>query len=129
MSINVEKLPGEPIVIATIEGEISVEEIRKLIVQSVNLTDKVPGLIYRITDLTYGEQHLTRILESLRMNGHDYDQWPQGFRFLAVFVGSPQLEKRLAALLYEQDETVPVFSSLDDALAFIRSRRTDPSLI
>ncbi|MBC7813997.1 MAG: hypothetical protein H7175_22780 [Burkholderiales bacterium] len=126
MSIIVEKLPDEPIIVVTYAGELNLEIVSAAFRQSAEIMDRLDGTVYRISDIRQGTSEFSdtmdiihRIRHSRNVSGSTLDP-----RLKAVFVGSHVLAEMYADILKQSEyggKEIPFFNEMDDALAYIRS--------
>lgn len=123
MSVSVEKLPNQPIIIAMLEGQVTVPMMTAMFQQSANLMAGMEGPVYRITNVqasvntTFGD-----ILHVVKEASKGVPGSTTDPRVKPVFVGSHAMVK-LAANMLEQGQFgsvhLPIFKSMDDALDYI----------
>jgi len=124
MPVRVERLPNQPIIIATYQGRISVADLLEMFRQSALLMQEIDGHVYRITDAREIETSFAEVLNMLQeakrgtpgstsdpnitpvMVGHDkwLSMFSEGFR---------QKQYGGSALL--------TFATMEEALVYIQS--------
>lgn len=132
MPIRLDRKPNEPILIATMSGDVTREEIQHMFQKSAELAAEIEeSVLYRITDMRSAETsfpELLRILQSLAPGQPGSSSDP---RFKPVLVGQNHWTKFAADALRQQQfggVELPIFNSLAEALHYIqvdRNRRRD----
>ncbi|NDJ53852.1 MAG: hypothetical protein GYB68_12325 [Chloroflexi bacterium] len=123
MGMEVERLPGEPIIIGRLlppmNAAVDAKAVRE---ESVRLSEDIVGTVYRIIDLTQVELSLFDI-----MNGLSYDiaASPENHHF--IMVGDQEMV-RLTAEAAAQEQyghrQVLAFTSVDAAIRHVRETMT-----
>lgn len=129
---SVEKLQGEPIIVVRMWGELDVTVVKREIAQQVaEIIENNGGkphwriIDYSDYELTFSDITFGLALEASGKPGTSSDK-----RVRSAFVGTAQIVKEKAEA-YKQAQygrlDVPVFSTLDEALATIRADKMLPS--
>jgi hypothetical protein len=126
MSITVEKLPNEPIIVVTYGGKLNLEIVSDAFRKSAEIMDRLEGTVYRISDIRQGTGAFSKtmdiihkIRQSQNVSGSTLDP-----RLKAVFVGSHILAQMYADILKQSEygsKEIPFFDDIDEALAYIRN--------
>ncbi len=124
MAVRVTRLPGEPIVIATLSGPLDVDAIRTMFVQTAELTQDVDGPIYRIGDFTNADASFKSMARVVTETTRYRPYGTRDPRIKPVLVcGYNRL--RFLPNLFRQKEfggvDMPVFDTVDEALVYVRS--------
>lgn len=124
MTVSVERLQEEPIIVATFTGEILVEEVREMYQKSAALAEDIEGKVYRITDIREATADFPKMLEVVGFASKGEPGTTSDKRFFPMFVGTNELA-RLFTKAMEQREfggvKMPFFVSMQDALTFVRN--------
>jgi hypothetical protein len=127
MPVNIEKLPDEPIIVATIVGHFDVKMAREVFQKSADLAEQLPGHYYRVTDarqMDIGFGEMMRVIEEASRGnpGSTSDR-----HVTVVLVGTGDMLKLFADMMKTRQygsTPTPIFKSMDEALAYIREDRT-----
>lgn len=126
MTIRIEKLPGAPVILATIDGHIDVETVRALDDETARLRQQLGGDLYRITDIHTLD---TTLAEMLAIINQEYQGAPGSItdpRVTTLFVGENKWITFARDALGRKQfgaASIPTFDSVDDALIYIRFQR------
>jgi hypothetical protein len=121
MSIDVRRLNGEPIVYAHFTGYVSEQDILQMFRKSVELTQDVPGRVYRITEMNDIEMPFDEMLRILkRMGAASTPGATADARFTAVLVGNQEETYSLSENAAKSGMNVPLFENYDEALNYLR---------
>ena len=125
MSVVVEKLPDEPIIVVTYDGELNLEIVTTAFRQSAEIMDRLEGTVYRISDIRQGTSEFSdtmdiihQIRETQNVSGSTLDP-----RLKAVFVGTHILAEMYVDILKQSEyggKEIPFFKDMDEALTYIR---------
>lgn len=126
MAVKVERVPGQPILIATLTGLVTGELVQEMFEQSAGLADQIGGHLYRITDVrnidtTFGD--LVRILKEA--SSHNQPGSSADPRFSGMLVGSSQWVKIFSQSLQQRQYgslTIPLFDEMEAAMAYIQQQ-------
>lgn len=122
MAIVVSRIPNEPIIVATLEGDLTVEQFKEMFIRSVEITKEIGGHVFRITDArnvtaTFGELFGIIAAASKGVPGSTTDP-----NVTPILVGSNQMVK-LAAQAFRQKQfggvEIPLFQKMEDAMTYI----------
>lgn len=124
MSVTVTRIPNEPILVATIEGDVDLSTIQDLFAQSRELMKDMQGHVYRITDtrkagVTFSELRDIVREAATRTEGSSTDP-----NVTPVFVGNQQMLRMTSGLMRQQQFggiQIPIFGSIEEALEHIRT--------
>lgn len=123
MSVTVELLPGEPILVATLVGDLNVDDMRGMFIKSALLTQDVPGPIFRITDTRLGHANFIDTLNTVRAASDGTPGSSTDPKFRPLFLGTNELV-RMGVDMLKQPQfggiKIPFFREMDDALTYIR---------
>jgi hypothetical protein len=126
MAVKVERIPGKPILIATLTGHVTLELIQEMFEQSARLVDEIGGHLYRITDVrdvdtTFSD--LVMILakaSSKKQPGSAADP-----RFSGMLVGSDQWVKTFSENIQQRQYgglNIPLFDNMEAAMSHVRQQ-------
>jgi hypothetical protein len=123
VTTQVERVPGEPIIIITIQGHLDAHVMRDVYEQVANLARTIEGPVYRITDLRLMEVTLADMAEIIKDAGKGVPGSASDPRIVNVFVGKSHMS-RFAADMLRLRRFGSVYSvlmnTLEDALAYVR---------
>jgi hypothetical protein len=123
MTVSVERLPNEPIVIAYLSGKLSVQDILTMFEETIRLTPDVDGRVYRITNVLDVETTFPEMMQIIRESGKGGRGSTSDPNIKAVFVGTNHwIEFTRQAMSQPQHGRVNLhlFTKLEDALDFVR---------
>jgi hypothetical protein len=128
MSVKVDRIPGEPIIIATLIGAVTTEMVLDVFQQSARLAEEIESsIIYRIADVC---AITTTFAEMVRILGEASQAEQPGSaadpRFRPILVGTNEWAQMYSNSLKQEQYggiSVPVFATYDDALDHIHRQR------
>jgi len=124
MPILLEKLPNEPILIATYSGHVTIKEMRQMFAETLRHMDGHSGYIYRIADISGLDADFEEILAINQQAAQVTPGSTHDPNMVVVFVGKNEWVKLVQqdALFQEalQALNIPIFDDLKDALAAVR---------
>jgi hypothetical protein len=121
MSVTLKRLPDEPIVIATITGEVNRESVLKVYQLTEPYLDQIEGTIYRITDVSAVTTNLAEMLRVIQSANTNHAASSSDPRLRVTLVGTTAWMRFFRDALEQQSNVqIAVFDNLDDALAAIR---------
>jgi hypothetical protein len=116
MTVSVEQLSGEPLILMTIDGNADQPDVVEGYMQSIEQAFTIPGPVYRIVDIqaaTHAYQYILTTIQELLKGIYGAAIYPQ---MAMVFVGTPDMAQTFACA------NVPFFTQFDDALAHARAQ-------
>jgi hypothetical protein len=123
VTTQVERVPGEPIIIITIQGHLDAHVMQDVYQQVAELARTIEGPVYRITDLRLTEVTLADMVEIIKDAGRGIPGSASDPRIVNVFVGKNHMS-RFAADMLRLRRFGGVYSvlmnTLEDALAYVR---------
>lgn len=128
MPVQVELLPDEPIVIAVLWGDLTVEDIRSVFAQSAELVRNRRPPIYRILDLRSINVSLNEIIEVLTEGLRNIPGSSADARFKDSLVGSEGMPKLYVDFMRKKTGSrllLPMYTSFDTALHAARQQIAD----
>lgn len=123
MAVTVKRLPDEPIIIATLDGLVDAETSREVFRETARLYADIHEHIYRITDCTLIDADFPNTLGMLIEATKGTPGSTTDPNVTVVLVGGHQLTKFYADAMAQPQfggVKVALFSSLDEALAYVR---------
>ena len=127
MTTQVERVPGEPIIIITIQGHLDAHVMRNVYQQAAELARTIEGPVYRITDLRLMEVTLADLVEIFKDASRGIPSSASDPRVVNVFVGKSHMSRFAADMLrlrrFGSAYSV-LMNTLEDALAFVRVKAT-----
>lgn len=125
MSLKVERLQQESIVLATLTGTVTPELITEMYAQSAALADEIGGHVYRITDVRECDISFSDLLLALAEASEGQPGSPTDPRITGMLVGTNQMSLMFSKSA-EQDQyhnmNIPHFNEMDQAMAYIREQ-------
>ena len=128
MSVRVEKLPDQPVIILTYQGHMDVETVKSAFVQSAVIADTINGTVYRISDVRKGEGNfadVVNIIKAIRESALGSSADP---KIKGIFVGGHQMVRLYADILKQEQfgaTNIPFFKTMEEALEYIRLDRSE----
>jgi hypothetical protein len=122
MPITLERLPNEPILVATYTGHITLEDIRGLYRATAELIGDEPGTFHRISDTRGATSDFMEMLKTVQtvtqeMAGSSLDQ-----RIQVTFVGTTSWIRFLREAFAKRGVLTSAFEDLESALESVRYR-------
>lgn len=131
MPATVDRLPGEPIVVVTVTGHLTVEVMREVYRQIAKFADEIEPPIYRITDTRHREASFAEMMSIVKEAGKGMPGTTTDPRIRNVFVGRDKFAM-IARDAYRNTNpeklSMPTFDNMEDALTYVRyeiSRQKD----
>lgn len=121
--LSVERLPDEPIIIATLDGMVDAETSRQVFEETARLAAGITEHVYRITDCTRIDADLPNTMGMLLEVTKGKPASTSDPNVTVVLVGGHQLTKFYAQAMAQPQFggiSVPVFPSVAEALVHIR---------
>ena len=126
MPVTIEKLPDEPIIVATIIGHFDVGMAREIFQKSADLAQGMVGHYYRVTDarqMDIGFGEMMRVIEEASRGepGSTRDH-----SVSVVLVGTNDMLKLFSDMMKLRQygaTATPIFKSMEEALSHIRADR------
>lgn len=115
MTITWELLSNEPVLVATLSGEVTSQQVEALYAHSAQLVEKVGGHLYRIMQLDTPSASFKDILMLLANTANDQPGSSTDLNLTDIFLASESLPAATAP-----GTETPMFRTLDDALTFAR---------
>ncbi len=122
MTVTLEKLPDEPIVMATLSGEVTIAEMETMYAQCAEIIKEV-GRIYRITRLENTTTGFMDILKILQAAGKGSPGSSSDPKVGVIFLGSGSLIQLITNTMRQPQFAgvqLPIFQSMEDTLTYIR---------
>jgi hypothetical protein len=91
MPVKVEKMADEPILVATLEGHVTVQEMREMFIQSAALVEGMEAPIYRITDTRAANANFMDMLGTVREASAGTPGSSTDPRFKPIFLGTNEM--------------------------------------
>ena len=124
MSVTLEKLPDEPIVIVTAVGLLNVEGMRAIYTQIAKILEKIDPPLYRISDVREQETSFAEMIEIVKEAGRGMPGTTTDPRIRHMFVGRHKFAM-LARDFYRNSDpnrlSMPTFDTLEEALSYVRA--------
>jgi hypothetical protein len=123
MLVKHEILPDEPIIIFKFDGIFTVNEMLEMYTICEENVDKLGGRGYRIGDYTECISTFPDLLDAIQKSRNARVGNPSDPRFIPVMVGTNAWVKLASDLLSKPQFAnirIPIFTSVEDALAAVR---------
>jgi hypothetical protein len=123
VTTQVERVPGEPIIIITVQGHLDAQVMRGIYQQGAELARTIQGPVYRITDLRLMEVTLADMVEIIRDANKGVPGSVSDPRIVNVFVGKSHMSQFAADMLRLRrfgGAYSVLMNTLEDALAYVR---------
>lgn len=130
MTTRVERIPGEPIILITIQGHLDAHIVQNTYKQVAELARHIEGPVYRITDLRQMEVTLTDMVEIIKEASRGLPGSATDPCILNVFVGKSHMSRFAADMLRLRrfgGVCCVLMTTLDDALAYVRVKTASSS--
>jgi hypothetical protein len=126
MPVTVERIPGEPIIMAKLSGDLTVDDVVEMFTRSAEIIKDVEGTVYRITNVQDIKAPFVEAMKTVQAATKGRSGSTSDPRIYAMFVGNTQwVDFYRNALQQEQfgGISLPVFASKEEALEHIRQHR------
>jgi hypothetical protein len=127
MPITVERLPDQPILVATYTGQITLQDVKGMYEQSGRLAGDISGAVYRISDTREAKTSLLEILRIARVAADDMPGSTSDPRIHVIFVGTNEATRMMVDVLRQPQyvgKQFAIFRSMEEALASIEYERS-----
>lgn len=128
MPATVERLEGEPIVVATLTGHLTIADVLTVYQRTSELRQDMPAHIYRVTDVRATEADFAEMMKILKQAAEQSTSSTVDPTVTVVFVGKTGWAKLFIDAMRQQQRggvQIPVYHKMDDALAYIRNEIQD----
>jgi hypothetical protein len=125
MSIKVEQLPDEPIIVVTLSGDITVEVVQDMFAQCAQLADDMGGRVYRLTDIRLTEITFPELVQVLSKISKGQPGSPSDPRICGVLLGTHGWSRFFVDSLHQEQYgqlNIPIFEEFDAALDYLREQ-------
>jgi hypothetical protein len=126
MPTRVERVPGKPILIATLTGQITAELLKEMFEQSARLADGMGDRIYRITDVSNVEVDFGGLVLALATASSEKQPGSSADpRFIGMLVGSHKWSQIFAESIKQEQYghiNIPLFEGMDAAMTHIEEQ-------
>lgn len=123
MPIHLQLLPDEPILIASVQGSVAVDDMVQMFHDSAALIESIEGTVYRITDTILMTAAFAELLAAVHAASSGVPGSPTDPRIQSVLAGQTYYAKFASDVMrLEQTSSLnlPIFPTVADALAAIR---------
>ena len=127
---HVERIPGEPIIIITIQGHLDAHIMRNTYQQVADIARTIEGPVYRITDLRNVDVTLADLVEVVKEASKSIPGSASDPRIINIFVGKNHMSRFAADMLRLRrfgGVYSVLMSTLEDALAYVRLKAANGS--
>lgn len=129
MPVEVIRLPDEPILIATLIGNVTVEDIKQIYIRSNELITDEDETIFRITDVRKATTTFPEMIKSIQMAVQELPASSRDPRVRITFVGESTWVTFARDTFAKQGIKSAAFTDMDEALDSIRLQISNPTLI
>ncbi len=126
MPVSVQRLPDEPIIVATLVGEITLEDVKEVYKTTHELIGDEPGIFHRITDTTQATSNFMDMLQMIQVATQSMPSSTQAANIRVTFVGTTHWINFLRNAFQKRGVTMGAFEEMDDALAAVRLQIESP---
>lgn len=125
MGFTLELLPDEPIMIATAQGMLSVQDFADMFAESSRMLEGIEHTIYRISDFREATTSFLDLIKMSKLASQGNEGSTTDTRIKAILVGSNHWVN-LARTIFEQPQysamRLPTLETIDDALLYVRAQ-------
>jgi len=122
MPVHVERLPNEPILIATLSGLITEHDFFELYHLSSALIGTEPGMFHRISDLRDATSTFGDILKAIQKAAQEMPASLMDPQIQVTFVGENTWINLARDFFLKRGINLPVFLEMESALESVRIR-------
>ena len=122
MSVKVEKLPEEPVIVLTYEGHLDVETVTSAFAQSRALAESMSGVVYRISDVRLGQGDFRDVIQVMGQVRAGVPGSSADPKIKGVLVGTHQMARLYADMMRQSQfggVQIPFFKTVEEALDYI----------
>src|SRR5450432_2958306 len=119
MPVTVERLPNEPILIATLSGNITGKDFKELYHLSTALIGTEPGMFYRISDVREAVSTFPEMLMAIQVAAQELPSSMTDERIHVTLVGTSTWINFARGVFAKRGITVTVFEEISTALESI----------
>jgi hypothetical protein len=123
MPFEVERLPEEPIILATLSGDVDADDLRLVFVRSAELMADIEGSVYRITDVREVSVSFPDLLKIVAEGAKHATGTSTDPRVKVCLVGTHVMGKLYIDMLRKQSSgavSIPMRRSMETALESVR---------
>ena len=120
MPVTVERLEGEPILIATLTGYVDYEDIKNVYIFSNELINDEDKKIYRITDTRTADSSFSEMIKSIQRATQELPGSATDKRIQVVFVGTTSWIQFYRNALQKRGIEIAAFLEMERALEAVR---------
>lgn len=135
MGFTLQFLHEEPIIIATAQGMLTVQDFAEMFSESSRMLQGVKHTVYRISDFREATTSFLDLIKMSKLASQGNEGSTTDTRIKAILVGSSQWVS-LARTIFEQPQysamRLPTLETLDDALVYVRAqlaKQVDESVV
>jgi hypothetical protein len=122
MPVTLERVPNEPVVIATLQGFVNIDTIKEMYSRSTDLARDIAGPWYRLTDVTNISTSFMEVLKVVREASRGLPGTSSDPNVTVVLVGTNEMAKLVADMLKQPQYgalAIPIFKCMEDALDYV----------
>jgi hypothetical protein len=121
MSVTVEKLPNEQILIVTVDGHLDADMVKDLYQEISTLTEDMQPPIYRVTDVRKMSITFMDLMGVIKEGTKDMPGTTADTRISHMFVGKDKFAKIARDVLQKiNPDNHPMLDTMEEALTYIR---------
>lgn len=125
MAVTVEKMKDEPIIRATVTGNMTGQDAVEIFTRSAEILKTIKGHAFRITDVRKMDTNFADVMDMLKEASKGMPGSTTDPNLSVVMVGPHSLTRFFANAMRQGQfgsANVPVFQEMDDALDYVRMR-------
>lgn len=122
MPASVKRLPGERILIATMTGEVSIDDILGMYEESNKLIGEETGVFHRITDVRQATTSFPEMLKAIQRSTQEMPAASASRQIRVTFVGSSTWVDFIRNAFLARGIEMAAFQDMETALQSVRLR-------
>ena len=120
MSVVVERIPDQPIIVFHYDGFLDIETMQSAFKQSAAIAAGMEGTIYRISDIRTADSNFIEIMNILKISRANTQGTSADPKYQVMFVGQNQLARMYTDALKQLGvPPIPFFNTMEEAMQFI----------
>lgn len=131
MTITIDRMENEPILVMELKGVLTAREITEALVECAQMSENIQGTVFRINDMSKMVLSISELVALVRaLRAGVPGSAATNPRIQNIFVGNRQTIRLYTDILTTQvfdGQPMPVFGNMDDALNYIRCERLPES--
>ncbi len=120
MPVTVERLSNEPILVATLTGYVTVDDIREIYLQSKPLIGDASGTFYRITDVREANSNFLEMAKAIQLARQSGAASTSDNQIRVTFVGTTTWIEFARNAMVNTGTATAAFEDMETALESVR---------